>query len=136
MSTPRFPVSSIQVRIAQRITADGSVIVSPRVARWLEKQAAMTADRRRRLYFADPEAYEVLSALHFAARSERGTGSVTGQQNTQESKPWMDSKEAANALGVTDRAVRMWCKNGRLHAVLSGGRWLVNPNSVALHNNQ
>ena len=33
-------------RIQQRITADGSVIVPPRIAAWLERHAGVTGDRR------------------------------------------------------------------------------------------
>lgn len=132
------PVPSLRVRtrIAQRITSDGSVIISPRIARALDKQAGMTADRLVRLYFSDPEAYEVLSALHLAARSDCGTGSAVGQQNTTQSEMWLSTSEAAKVLDVTDRCVRNWCKTGQLDAVLSGSRWLVNPNSVALQNDQ
>ena len=47
---------------------------------------------------------------------------------------WLSTNEAAKVLDVTDRCVRKWCKTGQLDAVLSGSRWLVNPNSVALQN--
>ena len=51
-------------RIQRRITADGSVIVPPRIAAWLERHAGVTGDRRIRLRGNDPDAYEVLAALH------------------------------------------------------------------------
>lgn len=123
----------LEVRITQRITADGSVIIPPRIAHWLEQNSGMTADRRFRLYFTDPEAYVVLTALHFAAlRSDCGTNHAAGQQNTKQSEMWLSTKQAAKALNVTDRCVRKWCTTGRLHAELVGARWLVNPNSIAL----
>lgn len=129
------PVPPLEVRITQCITNDGSAIVSPRMARWLEKQAGMTADRRIRLRDTDPEAYITLAALHLAACcSENGTESVAGQCDSSKSNMWMSTREAANALNVTDRCVRKWCKTGRLRAVLSGSRWLIDPNTLALRN--
>jgi excisionase family DNA binding protein len=123
---------SLEARIANRLTNDGSVIIPPRMARWLEKQAGMTADRRARLYFTDIEAYEVLLALHLVARSDCGTERVVGQHNTQQSELWMSTSQAAKTLGVTDRCVRKWCATGRLRATLSGSRWLIDRNSLAL----
>lgn len=124
---------SLEVRIAQCITRDGSAIVSPRMAKWLEKQAGMTADRRIGLRHTDPDAYVVLTALHLAAlRSDCGTESSAAQQNTEQSTAWMSTKEAAKAFGVTDRCIRKWCEIGRLHAERPGGRWLINRNTPAV----
>ncbi|WP_368834360.1 helix-turn-helix domain-containing protein [Mycobacterium intracellulare] len=124
--------ASLEARIAQRITADGSVIVSPRIARWLEQKSGMTADRRMRLYFSDPEAYEVLSALHAVSRSDCGTEQVAGQRDTEHSTVWMSTGEVAKALDVSDRCIRKWCRSGRLRAVQVGSRWLIEPNALAL----
>ncbi|WP_457125778.1 helix-turn-helix domain-containing protein [Mycobacteroides abscessus] len=98
----------------------------------------MTADRRIRLRDSDPEAYVALAALHLSAlrRSDCGTESVAGLHNTTSLGIWISTTEAAQALHVTDRCIRKWCTTGRLHAVRAGNRWLVNTNSVALHNNQ
>ncbi|MHC9292500.1 helix-turn-helix domain-containing protein [Mycobacterium sp. LTG2003] len=133
------PLRSLEVRIAERITSDGSVVIPPPIAHWLEQNSGMTADRRFRLYFTDPEAYIALTALHHSARrylaarrSECGTEQVAGQQNTTQSEMWLSTKAAAQALNVTDRCVRKWCTNGRLDAELVGARWLINPNSIAL----
>ncbi|MFN3003261.1 helix-turn-helix domain-containing protein [Mycolicibacterium wolinskyi] len=133
MTQPRHPAPSLEVRIAQRITADGSVIIPPRIARLLNEQAGMTADRRIKLRDTDPDAYVAFAALHLSAlRSDCGTNHTVGQQNTTQSDMWMSTKEAAQALNVTDRCVRKWCATGRLHAEFVGARWLVNPNSIAL----
>lgn len=126
---------SLEVRIAQRIAADGSVIISPRMARWLEKQAGITADRRIRLRDNDPGAYVELAALHLSACcSGTGTNHTPAQGVSADSNMWTSTSEAAKALGVTDRCVRNWCRTGRLHAIMSGGRWLVNPTTLALKN--
>lgn len=132
-STDVSPGLSLEARIAQRITADGSAVICPRMARWLEKQAGITADRRIRLRDTDPDAYVALTALHLAAlRSDSGTESAAGQQNTEQSAIWMSTREAAEALNVTDRCVRNWCKSGRLRAVLAGSRWLIDRNTLFL----
>ncbi|MCV7287274.1 helix-turn-helix domain-containing protein [Mycolicibacterium wolinskyi] len=133
MTQPRHPAPSLEVRIAQRITSDGSAIIPPRIARWLNEQAGMTADRRIKLRDTDPDAYVAFAALHLSAlRSDCGTNTTARQQNTTHSDMWMSTKEAAQALNVTDRCVRKWCTTGRLHAEFVGARWLVNPNSIAL----
>ena len=59
---------SLEVRIAQHITADGSAIIPPRIARWLEQNSGITADRRIRLRDNDPDAYVALAALHLSAQ--------------------------------------------------------------------
>lgn len=124
---------SLEVRIAQCITTDGSVIVSPRMAKWLEKQAGITADRRIRLRDTDPDAYVALAALHLAACcSDSGTNIAAVQDVRAESTTWMSTGEVAAALGVTDRCIRKWCRTGRLRAVLAGSRWLIDRNTVVL----
>lgn len=126
-------LTPLEVRIAQRITSDGSVIIPPRMARWLEKQAGITADRRIRLRDNDPEAYVVLAALHLAALSSgNGTNHAAAQGVSASSNVWMSTGEAATALGVTDRCVRKRCKAGQLPAVRSGSRWLINRATLAL----
>jgi excisionase family DNA binding protein len=124
---------SLEVRIAERLTPDGSVIIPPRIARWLEQQADMTADRRIRLRDTDPDAYVVFAALHLAAlSSDSGTNDKAAQGISAELDMWMSTSEAAKALNVTDRCVRKWCQTGQLRAVLSGSRWLINRNTLNL----
>jgi len=125
-------VPSLEVRVAQHITTDGSAIISPRIARWLEHTCKLTADRRIKLRATDPEAYVVLAALHLAALgSDSGTNFAAGQRDTAQS--WLSTAAAAQALNVIDRCIRKWCQNGRLHAERVGARWLINPNSIALN---
>lgn len=80
-------------RIQRRITEDGSVIVPPRIAAWLEQHAGVTADLRVRLRGVDSEAYEVLAALHLAAlhpsSSVRGTKVAPSQPDTTKSNMWL-----------------------------------------------
>jgi excisionase family DNA binding protein len=121
-------------RMSSHVTANGSVIVPPRIAHWLETKAGVTADWRDRLSETDQEAHEVMLALHMAAlhhRSGIGTNSVVGQGERAESKMWLSTTEAAREMKVTDRCIRKWISIGRLPATLSGARWLINRNDLA-----
>ncbi|WP_408633190.1 helix-turn-helix domain-containing protein [Mycobacterium hippophais] len=93
--------------------------------------------RRRRILIrtTDPLAYEVLAALRIAALahgSGPGTKQVEAQQSLRESKPWLTTAEAAERLGISDRAVRKRIARGRLPAMSCGGRWLVNHHHVRI----
>jgi excisionase family DNA binding protein len=116
-------------RIHRRITEGGAVIVPPRIASWLERHSGVTADLRVRVRGVDPEAYEVLAALHLAAlhdsSSDCGTKVGTAQPHTTESETWLTTGEAAKHADVTDRCVRKWIADGRLPATRHGGRWLI-----------
>lgn len=132
MTTHQRPALSLAERIDQHTTSSGAAIMPPRIARWLEHTCKLTDDRRIRLRDTDPEAYVALTALHLAAlRSETGTNAAAPQVINAQSTVWMSTSEAAKAIGVTDRCIRKWCANGRLHATLAGGRWLINRNSIA-----
>lgn len=133
MTQDRRTASSLEVRITQSITSDGSAIIPPRIARWIETTCKLTADRRIRLRDTDPDFYVALAALHLAAlRSDCGTEHVAAQQNTEQFDMWMSTSEAAKALNVTDRCIRNWCTTGRLHAQIVGARWLINPHNITL----
>lgn len=122
--------------IGRHLTPDGSVIVPPRIAKWLEDKAGMTADRRIMLRDTDPEAYEVLMALHLAAitpRSDCGTKDAEHQPNQPESVQWLTTNEAATETGVTDRCIRKRINDGRLLATRRGGQWLINRNDLRAH---
>jgi excisionase family DNA binding protein len=116
-------------RIGRHITVEGSVIVPPRIAWWLEQKAGVTADKRISIRDTDPLAYEVLAALHIAALSlgsENGTKHAVGQAKQQESDQWLTTAEAATELGVTDRAIRKQIATGRLPARRRGWQWQIN----------
>lgn len=127
--------SGFAERISQHIQPDGSVVIPPRIAAWLEDTCKLTADRRIRLRDTDPEAYIALAALHLSAiSSDRGTDQVGEQQTTTQSEMWLTTKQAATALNVTDRCIRKWCATGQLHAEQVGARWLINRNSITIKN--
>ena len=129
---PRGNDVSLEDRIGRHLTEHFSVIVPPRVARWLEKQAGITDELRGRVRRSNPEAYVVLAALHISARSDSGTNDAGAQQDSASLAAWMSTSEAAKALGVTDRCIRKWCHNGTIQATLAGGRWLVHRKAVAM----
>ena len=132
-STPSVKSANWSARISRHMTSDGSVIVSPRIAAWLDAKAAVTSDRRIRVRETDPEAYEVLTALRLAALvygSGNGTNPQLSQQIPGELETWLTTVEAGRRLGITDRAVRKRITAGQLAATLYGGRWLLNPRHV------
>ena len=125
--------SSREPRISSHVTANGSVIVPPRIAHWLETRAGVTDDWRDRLRERDLEAHQVMAALHWAAtqyRSDCGTKTTAGQGKQTQSRVWISTSEAAHEMKVTDRCIRKWINTKRLPATLSGGRWLINRNDL------
>jgi excisionase family DNA binding protein len=122
-----IPVTDWSARIGRHITADGSVIVPPRIADWIEGQIGLVSERRTALAGTDPLAYTVLSALRIVAlphRSGNGTKLAGGQPTSEDSEQWLTTSEAAAQMGVTDRAVRKWIAQDRLPAKRYGGRWM------------
>jgi excisionase family DNA binding protein len=128
-------VESWETRISRRITTNGEVIVTPRVARWLETHAGITPDWRSRLQDTDPEAYEVLLALHLVAegRSARGPNPIAGQGQRALLVTWLSTADAARELNVARRTVRRWCRTGRIPATKSGRDWQIRRSDLHIH---
>lgn len=127
------PAPESAPQASNHVTANGAVIVPPRIAHWLETKAGITADWRERLRDTDLEAHQVMAALHWAAtqhRSDIGTKRAAGQSERAESVVWLSTSEAACELRVTDRCIRNWCRTKRLLATMSGARWLINRNDL------
>lgn len=120
-------------RIGRHITTDGSVLVPPRIAAFLEHRAGLTGERRILLRDTDPAAYEVLAALHLAAlahRSGDGTKDAEPQPNQPHWTQWLTTSQAAQQVGVTDRCIRKWIRHNKLPATRHGDRWLINPHHL------
>lgn len=108
------------------------VIVPARIAAWLERNLSLN-QARINARGADPEVDSVLNALRVAALTWRAT--VTGSSQAPEPEvaresKWYSTTEAAERLGITDRAVRLAIKEKRLHATDLGGRWRITTEDV------
>lgn len=101
--------------------------VPGRVAAWLLSLAAL--DRIRiEVRGVDPEVDAVLVALRRTAMAWRDTALGTDHRNQPEPVPLsgvMSTQQVADALGVTDRAVRKAITGSRLPATKTDGRWQI-----------
>ena len=109
------------------------VIVPARIAAWLERHASLN-EVRIRSRGADPEVDAVLAALRLAALTWRTA--VTGSTNAPEPElppqsKYYSTSEAAERLGITDRAVRLAIAQNRLNATNLHGRWRITPEDIA-----
>jgi excisionase family DNA binding protein len=120
-------------QISRHLTAEGCVIVPPRIADWIEKQIGLVSERRIALADTDPLAYAVLSALRLVALQQRtgnGTKSAAVQSSPEELTVWLTTQEAAADAEVTDSCIRKRIRSGRLPAIKRGGRYLINRNDL------
>ncbi|MFJ5693316.1 helix-turn-helix domain-containing protein [Arthrobacter sp. NPDC093125] len=108
---------------------NGPVVVIPaRVCAWLERHAKLNEVRIQERG-ADPEVDAVLVALRLAALTWRTTATGTPVAAKPEVAPdlnqWLSTGQAADRLGITDRAVRLAIQEQRLHATNVAGRWRI-----------
>lgn len=137
VTTPERRAPSIRPAGAYLHGLDGPVvIVTGRVAAWLLTNTSLP-QLRAQVRGADPEIDAGLIALtnaglHWrtsAATSDSGSALV----DEAEVAPALDSMstgQAAEALGIGDRAVRLAIAKGRLKAQQIGGRWLVDREDI------
>lgn len=112
------------------------VFVPGRIAAVLIRRAALN-EVRLTLRGLDPEVDAVLEALVIAAvqwRQRRGMasdmGSDQGTRGVGSSRSALTTAEAADLLGITQRAVRLAIEERRLAGRLSGGVWLVDREDI------
>lgn len=108
---------------------DAPVVVIPaRVCAWLERHASLNEVRIRERG-ADPEVDAVLVAVRLAALTWRTTATGTPVAAKPEAptdlNQWFSTGQAADRLGITDRAVRLAIQEQRLHATNVAGRWRI-----------
>jgi excisionase family DNA binding protein len=120
----------MRARILAHVGPDGSVLIPPRVAKWLKKRLGPTLDRRILMRDTDPDASAALTALYQVGLGWRPSDTVSDSGTKvaavhHESVDWCTTTEAARIAGVTDRTVRYWIKRQRLPATKHGGRYLV-----------
>jgi excisionase family DNA binding protein len=115
------------------IHAGGDVVVVPaRVAALLLRHARID-QLRTQLRGADAELDSVLVALTVAALHWRtsATGSeIAPTPEARAQSPWMSTTQAAEHLGITDRAVRLAISERRLAAEQVDGRWRISREDV------
>ncbi|MGY1778768.1 helix-turn-helix domain-containing protein [Geodermatophilus sp. SYSU D01036] len=113
----------------------GVVLVPARIAEWLHRHFELDAARKA-TRGADPEVDSVLVALRIAALNWRSSVYGTSPRNVPETEPvsaWLSTTQAADALGLTDRAVRSACSDGRLEAQRVDGRWRISREALEHH---
>lgn len=121
-------------RLPHLLGVDGpAVLVPARIAALLEAKANLSA-LRVRTRGVDPEATDVLEALHVAAMSWRG--SACGTEVAAEAEPaalsesWVTTGEAADLVGISSRAIRKAIAEQRLPATEDGGRHRISREDV------
>ncbi len=135
MTTPPERSPSLRPTGAYVHGIDGApvVVVSARVAAWLLVHTDL-ARHRVDVRGTDPEVDAQLGALTYVGNLWRtatsATSAATGSglvevPEVAASSGFMSSTEAADLLGVTDRAVRLACTGGRLPAARIDGRWQI-----------
>lgn len=109
------------------------VIVSGRVAAWMLRYAELEhyhADYRG----LDAEIDQTLIALKVAALSWRSSATGMRDAAIPELSPglqWLSTKQAADALAMTDRAIRKAIRENRLQATTIGRAYRINREQLA-----
>jgi hypothetical protein len=117
---------------------EGPVVVIPaRVCAWLERHVQLNEIRIRERG-ADQEVDAVLVALRLAALTWRtsatGTPVAAKPEAPAELNQWLSTTQTADILYITDRAVRLAIKEGRLKATSINGRWRIAREDIAHFN--
>ena len=117
------------------VHGDQAVIRGTMARKLLERGnfAAYTANS----YGDDPEFDTMLRALRIAAArrtsdltSDRGSDSAATPEVAPSLAAVINAMQAADLLGVTDRAIRLAIVGGKLPAQQVGGRWQINREDV------
>lgn len=109
------------------------VVVSGRAAAWLLRYAGLNEyhlDHRGE----DAEIDETLVALKVAALTWRNTATGTADAPKAEldaQSHWLSTKQAADALAMTDRAIRKAIRENRLKANRVGRAYRINREQLA-----
>jgi len=101
------------------------------VAAWLERTTDLALKRSQ--VKGEPELWVPLAAIRLAAAEHNsGPTSVNGSNRAPSPEVGPDFEVqhlevavAAGLIGITDRAVRLACQQGRLPATRRGGRWQI-----------
>ena len=127
----RDPQPSIPPEVFVHRDGEGRVVVAV-PAPIAADLVALVRERHRRLRGLDPLRDAVLAALIIGAavwRQQVETNAAPQPEPAPRS-PVMTTSRAAYALGISDRAVRKACTDGRLDAELVDGQWRITRASV------
>ena len=123
MTAPRRPPEAYVHGVGAPV-----VVVPARVCAWLERHARLNEVRIENRG-ADAEVDAVLVALRLAALTWRAsaTGSPVAAkpEATADLNQWVGTKQAADILYITDRAVRLAISEKRLPATQVNGRYRI-----------
>lgn len=110
---------------------DAPVAIIPgRVCAWMHDRLQLD-NVRANIRGQDSEIDSVLVAITLAARRWRIAATGNNAAPTPENQqPWVSTTTAAAALGITDSAVRMAIRQGRLPAERLDGRWRITRESI------
>ena len=109
------------------VHGDGQVVVIPaRVCAYLGKRAGLD-DFRIEHRGTDPEVDAVLVAMRLAALTwlTSATGSTPAPEVEADAPLTVTTEEAATALGITGRAIRLAIQENRLNAQRIGNNWQI-----------
>jgi excisionase family DNA binding protein len=126
---------------AARYLHNNVVLVPVDVAAWLLAHTNL-AKLRMRARGADPSRDAVLLAMTLASHQYHqvrasGNGSrPAAEPELDPSSEWMSTGQAADVLGLSDRAVRAACQSGRLVAQQVAGRYRINRTAVDQYRNR
>jgi len=106
------------------------VVVPARVADWLDRHAGLNSLRIAGREVNDAEVTAVLTDIHIASLKWRASVAGIDPRKPPEAmgaSPVMNARQAADELGLTDRAVRLAITQKRLHATKDhNNRWAIN----------
>ena len=106
------------------------VVVSPRVAAVLESMADFQSARSK-YRGTDDEVYDTLHALRYASMKWAAFVNESAPAPSAKAEPalarWYTPGQIATQLGITNAAVRLAIREGRLVATKTDGRWRVTP---------
>lgn len=130
MEAPSRVSGGIHVPERYLLPGASGALVPGRVAALIYRQVDL-GHLRAELRGTDAEAAAVLMALHMAALAWRGSATGTEQPSAAEpAASWLSTKEAAEMLNVTPRAIRKAIDAQRLPAERIGRSWRVSREDV------
>jgi len=109
------------------------IIITPRQAYVLE-QAARLTELRSKIRGNDSELDQVLHDIRLMAMAwAASVNGRTTRKATEATVNWYSPAQVAAQTGVTEHAVRLAIREGRLSATKTEGRWQVTPADYAAY---